>query len=67
MSSGSIGIAKYENGGYHLLTQKADQLIAGTNPAIGPLTDFTLDVEVRSLTSSPGTSHGVIFRQSDRN
>ncbi len=67
VSSGSIGVATYENNGYHLVTQKTNQLIAGTNPAIGQLTDFTLDVDAQSLTLSPDTSYGIIFRQSDIN
>ena len=65
VSSGSIGTAKYENSGYHLLTQKANQLIAGTNAAIGQLADFAIGVDARSVASSQDTSHGIIFRQSD--
>ncbi len=64
-SSSATGEAKYENGGYHLITKGAGHIIAGTNPAIKQLTDFILEVDAKSFSSAQDASYGIIFRQQD--
>ena len=65
VASSDAGEAKYEDGRYHLLTRRPDDIIVGKNPAIGQLGDFLLEVDVRSLSTARDASYGVTFRQKD--
>ncbi len=65
VGSSDTGEARYGNGGYRLLTKRTSSIIAGTNPAIGQLSDFVLEVDAKSLSSARDSSYGVILKQQD--
>ncbi len=65
-NSSAAGSARYENGTYVLSAQTPGIIIIGSNPNIGQVTDFILDVDIATL-SSPAGNQGIIFRQQETN
>ncbi len=64
----SYGEGKYVDGEYMLaVAGDNDSVVARSNEAIGPLSDFALDVDVRLQSGPPDTWYGIGFRQQDTN
>ncbi len=60
----SWGEGKYDSGQYMLsIASSNDSIVARTNEAIGPLSDFALDIDIRLQSGPADTWYGVGFRQ----